>query len=556
MITVDDVLRQALPAGTQVRAGGTGLGREVTWATRLRPVPPAFAHLNGGELVFLSTKALLLVDERLTLESAIRQLAGYGIAALGYLGVATLEDCAAADETELPLLVLPDGTDLGSLERETARSISERRRAIRQRGEEVGRTLMDLAISGEGVPLLVQTLAELAERAAVLEDIDGEILAFHAPPVSTPGGLARASLASVETALAQTQVQLAAWLREMTASSPADPPTATRELDERWNRVVAPVIGRDGLLGSVSLLVPRGAETPEDGMVTSRGAAACAVVLVRDQATANVRREVELNVLDEVLDGALRSEVSLRQQARRLGHDLDSPHVAIILRMDQPAGGPAMARSRDARWAMLDEALLRAGAGRDATVLWRVRNNSGDVVWPAPAAADARRIATALHEDLVESTRGSSGVVSVGFGRPHAGIDGIRRSHQEARQALTLGRRLNGPGKMTGFDDLGVYRLIYAAEGLPELRAFHDESLDSLITYDRDHNSDLVRTLDAFFRANASPKEAASLLGVHRNTVLYRLDRIVEITGLNLDAADVRLRLQFALHVHTALFSD
>ncbi len=556
MISVNDVLRQALPAGTQVRAGGTGLGREVTWATRLRPVPPAFGHLNGGEIVFLSTKALELVDERLTLESAIRQLAGFGVAALGFLGVATIEDCAAADETELPLLVLPDGTDLGSLERETARAITDRRREIRQRGEEVGRTLIDLAISGEPVSILVRTLAELAERAAVLEDIAGEILAFHAPALAGSQGAARATLAAVETALTESQFSLAMWLREMAASSPADPPTATRDLDERWNRVVAPVIGRDGLLGSISLLVPRGAETPEDGMLTSRGAAACAVVMARDQATANVRREVELNVLDEVLDGALRSEVSLRQQARRLGHELDEPHVAMILRMDQPAAGPAMARGRDNRWAVLDDALARAGAGRDAMVLWRVRNNSGDVVWPAATAAEARRVARLLHDDLVGLAHGGSDVVSVGFGRPHTGLDGIRRSHQEARQALTLGRRLHGPGHLTGFDDLGVYRLIYAAEGLPELRAFHGETLDPLINYDRDHNADLVRTLDAFFRANASPKEAASLLGVHRNTVLYRLDRIVEITGLDLDSADVRLRLQFALHVHMALFSE
>ena len=211
--------------------------------------------------------------------------------------------------------------------------------------------------------------------------------------------------------------------------------------------------------------------------------------------------------------------MSLRQQARRLGHDLDQPHVAVILRMDQATGGPSMARGRDARWALLDEALLRTGAGRDAKVLWRVRNNSGDVVWPAPLPADARRVARQLHESLVDLTRGGTEVVSVGFGRPHSGIEGIRRSHQEARQALTLGRRLNGAGHLTGFDDLGVYRLIYAAEGLPELRAFHSESLDALISYDRDHSADLIRTLDAFFRANASPKEAASLLGVHLSLI-------------------------------------
>jgi DNA-binding PucR family transcriptional regulator len=62
-----------------------------------------------------------------------------------------------------------------------------------------------------------------------------------------------------------------------------------------------------------------------------------------------------------------------------------------------------------------------------------------------------------------------------------------------------------------------------------------------------------VSTLDAFFAANGSPKEAAERLGVHRNTVLYRLDRIRDITGYDLDDASVRMRLQLALHVHIAL---
>ncbi len=133
------------------------------------------------------------------------------------------------------------------------------------------------------------------------------------------------------------------------------------------------------------------------------------------------------------------------------------------------------------------------------------------------------------------------------------GLAGIRRSHAEARQALLLGRRLQGPGHLTLFGDLGVYRLIFAAENLPELSDLYSQTLDLLLAYDRQNNAGLVGTLSAFFAANGSPKDAAERLGVHRNTVLYRLDRIREITGYDLDDAAVRLRLQLALHIHTAL---
>jgi len=114
---------------------------------------------------------------------------------------------------------------------------------------------------------------------------------------------------------------------------------------------------------------------------------------------------------------------------------------------------------------------------------------------------------------------------------------------------------MSGPGQITRFGDLGVYRLIYAAETLPELHALYEETLGTLIAYDRDNNADLISTLTAFFDANGSPKEAAERLQVHRNTVLYRLDRIRDITHYDLEDAALRLRLHLALCVHQALGS-
>ena len=82
MITVQDVLNEALPAGTRVVAGEAGLAREVTWATRLRSAPPAFEHLSGGEVVMLPPHVLEELDERLTLADAIQQLASFNVAAI------------------------------------------------------------------------------------------------------------------------------------------------------------------------------------------------------------------------------------------------------------------------------------------------------------------------------------------------------------------------------------------------------------------------------------------------------------------------------------------
>jgi PucR family transcriptional regulator, purine catabolism regulatory protein len=545
MITVQDVIHLALPQGTQVVAGESGLDREVTWVTRLRPSPPAFGHLSGGELVLLPTKVLELLDERLTLEEAVRQLARFGVAAIAHPGRVTAGARAAANEAGVPFLHLPADAELGLLERDASRLITERRREVQRRGQEVGRRLMELAIAGESLPVMVQSLADLSQRPVVLESRDGRLLAYHAPSPSDP------SREEIAALLEQSRGELGSWLRSTAASSSAEPPTTIVPLDDLRERVVAPIIGREGLLGSLSLIKPDRGENPEETLFTSRGAAACAVVLAREQAAATARRELELNVLDEVLDGALRSEVSLLQQAKRLGHDLQAPHVAIVARLDQ--SGPT--RNRDGRWSLIDEVMARRGS----RVLWRLRHNNAEIVWPVVDATEAKSVAKSLFDDLSRRIQGKNltGLaVSVGVGRIQSGLTGIRQSHQEAKQAISMGRRLDGPGHLTPFESLGVYRLIFAAENLPELRSFHDETLDSLIAYDQQHGGELIRTLEAFFDARCSPKEAATLLNVHRNTVLYRLDRVREITGLDLDNANVRLRLHLALCTHLALFED
>jgi purine catabolism regulator len=548
MITVEDVIKLALPAGTTCVAGESGLGREVTWAARIRASPPAFGHLAGGELVLLPVSVLAELDERLQLDEAIVRLDQLGVAAAAVLGAVDKAAREAAAAASLPLLLLPKGADIGALERDAARLISDRRREVQHRGQEVLRQLMDLGIAGAPLAEVVAELARISGRSVALEGRDGKLLVYHAAGKSAPDRDA------LDATIARDRATVSRWLRTTAEASPADPPTATYDLDNAWSRLVAPVIGRDGLLGSVSLLVPRGRITPEDAQATARGAAACAVVLAREQAAATVRREVELHVLDEVLDGALRSETTLLQQARRLGHNFLTTHVAVVARLDTVASGPVRAGSQEARWEALEAAVARTGSIRGGRALWRIRNNGAEFVIPFVDQCDERSLSESLRDDLGGILRhGDESALSLGVGTVREGIAGIRRSHAEARQALLLGRRLHGPGHLTLFADLGVYRLIFAAEALPETRDLHEQSLGALIDYDQQNSAELVGTLDAFFAANGSPKEAAERLGVHRNTVLYRLDRIKEITGYDLDDAGVRMRLQLALHIHLAL---
>jgi DNA-binding PucR family transcriptional regulator len=73
------------------------------------------------------------------------------------------------------------------------------------------------------------------------------------------------------------------------------------------------------------------------------------------------------------------------------------------------------------------------------------------------------------------------------------------------------------------------------------------ELIGHVEAYDREHNSDLIRTLRVYFAANANTSEAADRLYLHRNSLPYRLSRVQDLTGLDLKDHRARLALQLGL---------
>ena len=118
--------------------------------------------------------------------------------------------------------------------------------------------------------------------------------------------------------------------------------------------------------------------------------------------------------------------------------------------------------------------------------------------------------------------------------------------YHQALQAMQLGQRLK-MNQVVEFDSLGIYRLLGRLENIPAVIEFTDQVIGPLVRYDDQHRSTLVQTIDAYFNHHGNISQTAEALFIHRNTLLYRLDRIQELTNHNLNQANMRLALQLAL---------
>jgi purine catabolism regulator len=121
-----------------------------------------------------------------------------------------------------------------------------------------------------------------------------------------------------------------------------------------------------------------------------------------------------------------------------------------------------------------------------------------------------------------------------------------RDSFRQAGQALAMARRFEGI-KPLYFPDLSVYRLLMQIEHNPELITFQEETLGPLTTHE--NCQEMVGTLGAYFEHNGNISKTAESLFIHRNTLLYRLERISSILDLDLDNPDNRLAVQLALRI-------
>ncbi|GAB3517555.1 PucR family transcriptional regulator [Arthrobacter monumenti] len=156
------------------------------------------------------------------------------------------------------------------------------------------------------------------------------------------------------------------------------------------------------------------------------------------------------------------------------------------------------------------------------------------VLVPGAVADQARRLATYLEQAGIDA--------SIGQGGSYAQTGGLRWSYFEAKEALSHGERLNVPER------LNLTSLLLASEDVP-LADLAAEALDPLLTFDEKNDAELLRTLESYLQSDGSVAAVAAGLGLHRNTVRYRLSQITDLTGYDPAITADRVHLWLALSV-------
>jgi DNA-binding PucR family transcriptional regulator len=125
----------------------------------------------------------------------------------------------------------------------------------------------------------------------------------------------------------------------------------------------------------------------------------------------------------------------------------------------------------------------------------------------------------------------------------------LPRAAGEALLAANVAEGSSPEGALLAFEQTGAYRLLLSAmsENPEELQRFYSETVEPLVAYDEQYETELLQTLETFLEADGNVAGTAQRLFTHRHTIYYRLERVRELTGLDVSSSDGREKLSLGL---------
>ena len=428
-------------------------------------------------------------------------------------------------------LIAREESDLRLVQKELLTLLLDQRSALVERGARINHQLSQQAAGGGGLEGIAATLSSITSRGVIIQDKRLGILAYHVTSAFSDAWDGLLQLAGAPDFIPEALRD-----RKRVASQVG---LVVTDLPGGLERLIAPIMVSEVARGYISLVGLAGQLDALDQVAIEQGAQVCAVEMARIKSIHETEKRLRGDLLSALLEENL-SPCDARLWIQALGMDPDQPCVALRFAWDAP-NPPSRRRLEtlvNGEIARLSAQVIASPLGVEVICFYILPTNTH-----RPDAA------LTLAEAILNQARLEFPQVPLycGVGTPATDLSAWRTSFRQAGQAMELSWRLD-VRKPSYFLDLSVFRLLMQIEHSPELIAFQEEILGPLLAHEG--SEDFLRTLSAYFEHNANLSQTAEALFIHRNTLLYRMERIASITGLDMELPETRLAAQLALHIY------
>lgn len=399
---------------------------------------------------------------------------------------------------------------------------------------EIHKQLTDLALRGEGIEAICNILASIIGapvqvedyafniKATTMEHLTGEFLSGR--KLADGCGYERHS-------------------KELFQERKAVEIT----LDSNTIQYMVPIIAGQQVLGIITTVYADRSLGQLDRVAMEQGATIIALEMLKEKAAMEQTRRLQEHFLEQVLERDYESEEWVHHRALQLGFNLK--HACQVMTVEIEPGQKD--RSRPELYQEIRELYIDS----TTNVVVIIKHNRAIIMFsfdPPEEKDGVKHLAEMLKKWLERSVQ--DGTWWVALGTVCRRLEDCFLSYRKAVTTLDIMKALRLTQKVVSNDNLGIFSLIEI--NTQNFAEFTQRTLGALLDYDQKHKTQLVSTLNLYYRHNSNVLKASREGYLNPSTMKYRLRRIQEITGLDLKDADVGLQLQFALKLMEFVWSD
>src|SRR5216683_100104 len=508
--TVREAMRFGAFATAKLVAGAEGLDRPIEWV-RMMETPEV--QPRAGDLML--TTGFPIKDDRDAQVRLIGRIADGGGAGLvvrphPYLRKLPPEMLSEADRLNVPVFTVAADVQMVDLMTPLLERIINAEHWRLKRSLDIHRRFTELVLDGKGVNEICRTLAELLESAVVIEDASFHLLA-HAGGAGDPHRKETIQRQGTpQRVLFDPQIQR--MLREVEQKRGPVKVPAFPHVGMSRERLIAPILAANQVLGYISVLDHPPHHEELAFMAIEQAALVLALAVAKERELSEVEGRVRGEFLEDLLNGTYGDEAAVLRR------------VTGVVRTSYPRA-------------------LVQGRSDSVVSLLPLGTEPGD------HQARGHALGIQVGQTIAEWKPGFS--VSVGFSGPTEAPAGVAAAQREVVSVMDSLARFKRWGQVVSVPELGLTGLLAAVTD-ERLVDYSRRHLGPLMEHDRTRKGSLVATLRAYLETGEQ-QQAATRLRVHPNTLRYRLDRIREISGVDLEDPETRLNLAVALRVQALL---
>ena len=307
-------------------------------------------------------------------------------------------------------------------------------------------------------------------------------------------------------------------------------------------RIEALTVDRQ-LVGALVIFPSAGTEGELDQLMLDSAKFALSVQMMRSFLRFRFETRTQSELFFEVVERRWRDVADVSQRATRLGLDFSKPQQMIVVDFPEKtkAFGGGSVDVEHTLSCILRQASLQASL---------VAINGGVVcLVPHEAGRKQERTTKLMRRMADELGRYFDEAPVIVAGNRCAGLDDYPGAWERCSRMIRIGRSFGLTGALST-QDFGPLPMLVSAADVGDVRSFVRESIGAVAEHDRENGTPYLETLSAYLKEGCRSQACAARLGLHVTTLRYRLSRIKELFGIDVDTADKRFSVELALRLY------